>query len=100
MMVYQSGCEYMFGTNPLVSTEYPYQGQHPFCPDTDGDGWHDSQEIWYTTDPLNGSIFPVDTDSDGIVDGDDDCPNTPAGTSVGSDGCPTPHNFSVKPEMN
>lgn len=87
---FSNSCEYMFDTDPLVSNEFPSQSQHPLCPDSDNDGWHDSQEIWYLTDPLNGSIFPVDTDMDGIVDEDDNCPNTPAGTSVGSDGCALP----------
>ena len=87
---FSNSCEYMFGTDPLVSTEFPSQTQHPLCPDSDSDGWHDSQEIWYLTDPLNGSIYPVDADMDGVGDADDNCPNTPAGTSVGADGCPLP----------
>jgi OOP family OmpA-OmpF porin len=36
----------------------------------------------------NGCSLPKDADSDGVVDGSDRCPNTPAGTRVGSDGCP------------
>ncbi|MEC8609543.1 MAG: ELWxxDGT repeat protein [Candidatus Thermoplasmatota archaeon] len=87
---FSNSCEYMFGTDPLVSNEFPSQTQHPLCPDFDSDGWHDSQEIWYLTDPLNGSIYPVDADMDGVGDADDNCPNTPAGTSVGTDGCPLP----------
>ena len=30
----------------------------------------------------------LDSDGDGIVDGDDRCPDTPRGTPVGADGCP------------
>lgn len=33
---------------------------------------------------------PVDTDGDGVVDGVDQCPNTPIGTQVNSVGCPLP----------
>jgi uncharacterized delta-60 repeat protein len=32
--------------------------------------------------------MPVDADGDGIVDGRDACPNTPAGTPVNASGCP------------
>ena len=31
---------------------------------------------------------PTDSDGDGIPDSDDDCPNTPIGTQVDSNGCP------------
>lgn len=33
---------------------------------------------------------PVDTDGDGVPDGQDQCPNTPAGTQVDAVGCPLP----------
>ncbi len=33
---------------------------------------------------------PVDSDRDGVVDGIDQCPNTPIGTPVNSVGCPLP----------
>tara|TARA_R100000900_G_scaffold102403_1_gene79473 strand:+ start:155361 stop:156383 length:1023 start_codon:yes stop_codon:yes gene_type:complete len=33
---------------------------------------------------------PVDSDGDGVVDGRDKCPGTPAGTRVDADGCPLP----------
>ena len=33
---------------------------------------------------------PPDADGDGITDADDDCPNTPPGTSVDTQGCPLP----------
>lgn len=32
---------------------------------------------------------PVDSDGDGVVDGNDACPSTPAGLSVAADGCAT-----------
>ncbi|MEO1336438.1 MAG: thrombospondin type 3 repeat-containing protein, partial [Myxococcota bacterium] len=31
---------------------------------------------------------PLDSDGDGVVDDSDQCPGTPSGTPVGSDGCP------------
>ncbi|MFD2518502.1 hypothetical protein [Salinimicrobium flavum] len=31
---------------------------------------------------------PMDSDNDGVIDDNDDCPDTPAGTEVDSDGCP------------
>ena len=43
--------------------------------DDDGDGWNDSLERAFGTDPLDDSSVPVDTDNDGtpdIWDGDDD----------------------------
>ena len=33
---------------------------------------------------------PADTDGDGVTDDRDQCPGTPAGTTVGVDGCPPP----------
>jgi hypothetical protein len=45
----------------------------PDCddPDDDNDGWSDSDEIVYGTDPLDPDDYPVDTDGDGIPDCDD-----------------------------
>ncbi|HEX08423.1 MAG TPA: PKD domain-containing protein [Thermoplasmatales archaeon] len=43
--------------------------------DSDGDGWSDEEEQQYGTDPHNASIYPIDTDKDGlpdVVDLDDD----------------------------
>ena len=37
---------------------------------------------------IAGSGGPVDSDGDGVYNADDRCPNTPAGTAVGADGCP------------
>ncbi|MDE0558337.1 MAG: thrombospondin type 3 repeat-containing protein [Candidatus Poseidoniaceae archaeon] len=44
-------------------------------PDTDGDGISDE--------------FDTDDDNDGIPDTDDQCPDTPIGATVDSDGCPS-----------
>jgi len=45
----------------------------PDCddPDDDNDGWSDTDEIVYGTDPLDPDDYPVDTDGDGIPDCDD-----------------------------
>jgi len=44
------------------------------------------------SDPVNQTNLtnntPVDSDGDSILDGDDDCPGTPAGVPVDSHGCP------------
>ena len=32
-------------------------------------------------------LAPSDEDSDGVIDGDDECPGTVTGTAVDSDGC-------------
>ncbi|TGD71165.1 OmpA family protein [Mangrovimicrobium sediminis] len=37
-----------------------------------------------------GAVASGDEDGDGVLDVDDRCPGTPAGTRVGSDGCPLP----------
>ncbi|NQZ09092.1 MAG: carbohydrate-binding protein, partial [Algicola sp.] len=37
---------------------------------------------------VTGGSTPVDTDGDGVVDGIDQCANTPTGTAVDSVGCP------------
>lgn len=67
--------------------------------DFDGLGWRNSYgECWTTfyrdKDPADGSCFgelPAvaegDADGDGVVDSRDQCPGTPAGTSVDAKGC-------------
>ena len=39
---------------------------------------------------LPSHVIPGDSDGDGVEDGDDRCPDTPAGVEVGADGCPIP----------
>src|SRR5438445_90843 len=45
---------------------------------------------------VDASGCPLDTDLDGVPDGIDQCPNTPAGTKVDAVGCPLPVE-AVKP---
>ncbi len=78
--------------------------------DSDGDGYFDADETAAGSNPNDPKSTPVDLDGDGVPndqdafpndpneskdsDGDkvgdnaDKCPNTPAGTTVGADGCP------------
>ena len=53
----------------------------------------DSTPATFYLDDLRGpSLEPdpnVDTDGDGVNDGDDDCPETPVGETVDSNGCST-----------
>lgn len=37
-----------------------------------------------------GSSGPIDSDGDGIIDSEDQCPNTPPGNQVDENGCTTP----------
>ncbi|NQW20107.1 MAG: thrombospondin type 3 repeat-containing protein [Chloroflexi bacterium] len=59
--------------------EFNVFGTDPFNTDTDGDTFSDSEEILAGTDPLDPYSVPgtpvIDTDGDGIADGDDNCPN-------------------------
>ena len=50
------------------------------CSDGDGDGIADQY------DEVNGTL-PQDSDSDGVLDGEDICPDTVEGVSVDENGC-------------
>lgn len=39
---------------------------------------------------------PADSDGDGVLDPNDKCPNTPAGTMVDRDGCPVPVSIDLR----
>jgi len=62
------------------------------CPvDTDKDGIPDGIDKCPTTPAgavVDAAGCPVDTDKDGVPDGIDKCPNTPPGTAVDATGCP------------
>lgn len=59
--------------------------------DSDGDGVYNTQDKCPGT-PAGVSVgrdgCPLDSDKDGVADYLDKCPGTPAGVSVGMDGCP------------
>ena len=46
--------------------------------------------------PVAPSCADMDSDGDGVNDCNDRCPNTPAGTAVGPDGCPVPLTIDLK----
>ena len=76
--------------------------------DTDGDGFRDRCELRKGTNPRKRRSHPkrrcskapqkpprglaptppADSDGDGVIDANDECPGTPAGTQVGANGCP------------
>lgn len=60
-------------------------------PDADGDGVTDDlDQCPYTPAgvKVDSNGCPFDADGDGVVDNKDKCPNTPSGTAVDSTGCP------------
>ncbi len=65
-------------TIPGNSTVEPQKG----CTDSDGDGWANSMDAF----PADHREW-MDSDSDGVGDGRDLCPNTPTEVSVDDDGC-------------
>src|SRR5437667_189702 len=67
--------------------------------DSDHDGVPDGIDTCPDTPAgatVDASGCPLDTDLDGVPDGIDQCPNTPAGTKVDAVGCPLPVE-AVKP---
>lgn len=63
----------------------------PVDMDSDHDGVLDSQDQCPDTAQtvqVDARGCPLDTDGDGVTDRLDDCPGTPAGTAVNSKGCP------------
>ncbi|MEO1575722.1 MAG: thrombospondin type 3 repeat-containing protein, partial [Pseudomonadota bacterium] len=63
----------------------------PPPPDSDGDGVSDANDRCPNT-PAGTRVGPdgceLDSDNDGVVDSKDKCPNTPRGTEVDEMGCP------------
>jgi len=59
--------------------------------DSDGDGVKDGDDACPGTPArveVDARGCPVDSDNDGVADFQDRCPNTPAGARVNSEGCP------------
>jgi OOP family OmpA-OmpF porin len=69
-------------------------GEKPYdaSRDSDGDGVPDARDECPNT-PAGVQVYsngcPVDTDGDGVPDYLDKCPNTPRGMAVDANGCPT-----------
>ena len=62
-------------------------------PDSDSDGVIDSKDRCPNTPKgiaVDASGCPKDTDGDGVYDSLDKCPGTPKGIAVDNDGCPVP----------
>jgi OOP family OmpA-OmpF porin len=60
--------------------------------DSDSDGVPDERDACPDTPPgtaVDAHGCPRDTDHDGVPDSSDQCPNTPSGVSVDAKGCPT-----------
>ncbi|MBF0456070.1 MAG: OmpA family protein [Magnetococcales bacterium] len=81
------------GNNTLASTGT----QCYFCPfgkkvvDSDGDGVMDPDDQCPDTPSgvkVSSDGCPIDSDGDGVHDGEDQCPDTPRGVKVDDDGCP------------
>ena len=65
-------------------------GSRPL-PDSDSDGVPNNRDRCPDTAPgaqVDGAGCPVDSDSDGVANGVDRCPNTPLGATVDTSGCP------------
>ncbi|WP_366522393.1 OmpA family protein [Flagellatimonas centrodinii] len=65
--------------------------QHPDAADDDGDGVPNGLDQCPNTPAgvlVDARGCALDTDGDGVPDYLDQCPNTPAGAEVGPDGCP------------
>ncbi len=79
---------------PVVEPEpqpEPMPEPEPVPVDSDNDGVVDGQDNCPATPAgrtVNGAGCELDSDGDGVVDGDDRCPNTVAGVPVGPGGCP------------
>lgn len=59
--------------------------------DTDSDGVVDNKDLCPNTPfgaPVDKNGCPLDSDKDGVYDFIDKCPNTPEGVQVNSEGCP------------
>ena len=63
----------------------------PPPPDSDGDGVIDANDQCPNTPPgtnVGADGCELDSDGDGVVDSADQCPGTPRGVAVNADGCP------------
>ena len=74
-----------------VGLQFPFGAATPKFIDTDGDGVSDGIDRCPNT-PAGTEVdaygCEVDSDGDGVVDSKDRCPGTPSGVRVDSNGCP------------
>jgi OOP family OmpA-OmpF porin len=82
------GVAYLFGRAPAAATPIPTPAQPG---DADGDGVPDGSDLCPDT-PAGVAVdkdgCPLDSDHDGVPDYLDKCPDTPPNTKVDKDGCP------------
>jgi len=77
------------GQSAMLSLRYVLAEASPA--DFDADGVPDGRDACPNTPagtPVDGSGCPIDADKDGVNDKLDACPNTPAGATVDARGCP------------
>jgi OOP family OmpA-OmpF porin len=88
-LLYSLGLTYTFGGPEPVRAE-PAQAE-PAPTDSDGDGVVDGSDRCPNTPAgvkVDSAGCPVDSDKDGVADYQDTCPNTQAGVAVDDKGCP------------
>lgn len=88
-LLYSAGLVFQFG-GP-AATPVPVAVEQPAPTDADGDGVFDEMDQCPNTPqgaPVNSDGCPLDSDNDGVFDHVDQCPNTPQGAPVNSLGCP------------
>lgn len=85
------GVAYSFGGQPPQKKEAPKAAVVAAAPlDSDGDGVIDPNDQCPGTPagtPVDSVGCPLDSDKDGVIDPNDKCPGTPAGTAVDETGC-------------
>jgi OOP family OmpA-OmpF porin len=74
-----------------LGLQLPFGAAEPAFVDSDGDGVSDGMDRCPNT-PAGAQVdaygCELDSDGDGVKDGTDECPNTPTGVRVDSKGCP------------
>jgi len=74
-----------------LGLQFPFGDGTPAFVDSDGDGVEDGMDRCPNTPAgtrVDGYGCETDSDGDGVKDSKDKCPNTPRGVAVNADGCP------------
>ena len=92
-VLYTTGLSFAFGGKKKTAPVQAAVAQpQPAAPkDSDGDGVYDDKDQCPSTPAgvkVDSNGCPLDSDKDGVTDDKDQCPNTPAGAKVDSKGCP------------
>ncbi len=86
-----SGSQNMDDNLFSLGLQIPFGAGTPTFVDSDGDGVADGMDRCPNTPAgarVDGSGCETDSDGDGVKDSKDKCPNTPRGVAVDADGCP------------